>query len=206
MTFLIGEWLVVSVPHDDSWCSRQPDAVSRAGFTSRHPFKSTHKHATTSNSTHYTEPPLRYGTNILCCSTRTLHTIFILGQPNRGVDKMGDRPITSGTHLWNVMVLAERLEFRVKLVDAILVRLSCQFLHLIGELYGAHEYKVVLHRANTRTRFRWASEKRFSAAVFRSSLVLAMAGESLPLPEGEALADSSSLVAPFATLAFFFLR
>ncbi len=149
---------------------------------------------------------LRYGSNILCCSTRTLHSILILGQPNRGVDKMGDRPITSGTHLWNVMVLAERLEFRVKLVDAILVRLSCQFLHLIGELYGAHEYKVVLHRANTRTRFRWASEKRFSAAVFRSSLVLAMAGEFLPLPEGEALADSSSLVAPFATLAFFFLR
>jgi hypothetical protein len=32
-----------------------------------------------------------------------------------------------------------------------------------------------------------------------------MAGEFLPLPEGEALADSSSFIAPFATLAFFFL-
>lgn len=38
------------------------------------------------------------------------------------------------------MVLTERLELRVKLMDAILVSLPCQFLHLIGKLRGAHEY------------------------------------------------------------------
>lgn len=61
---------------------------------------------------------------------------------------------------------------------------------------------------NSRTRFRWTCWKRFSAAVFRSSLALAMAGELLLLPDGEALAVSSSWVAALAvlsTLDFFFL-
>lgn len=40
------------------------------------------------------------------------------------------------------MVLTERLEFRVKLVNAVLMRLSCQFLHFIGKLRGAGEYKM----------------------------------------------------------------
>jgi len=64
------------------------------------------------------------------------------------------------------------------------------------------------NKTNNRTRFRWTSWKRFSAAVFRSSLALVMAGELLLLPEGEALAVSSSWVAPLAllsTLDFFFL-
>jgi hypothetical protein len=46
------------------------------------------------------------------------------------------------THFWNVVVLAECLEFRVKLVDAVLVRLSSQFFHLIGKLHGTHKYKT----------------------------------------------------------------
>jgi hypothetical protein len=45
MTLLIGGWLIVSLSHDDSLCSRQGvmltqlDAVSRADFTSRHLFQ-----------------------------------------------------------------------------------------------------------------------------------------------------------------------
>jgi hypothetical protein len=54
---LIGGWLVVSLPHDDSLCSRQGamltqlDAVSRADFLHLVIyFKQSHKHATTLNS------------------------------------------------------------------------------------------------------------------------------------------------------------
>jgi hypothetical protein len=60
-----------------------------------------------------------------------------------------------------------------------------------------------------RTRFRWTAWKRFSAAVVRSSLAPAMAGEFLLLPDGEALAGSSSWLVPLAalsTLGFFFLQ
>ena len=37
------------------------------------------------------------------------------------------------------MVLTERLELGIKLMDAIFVSRPCQFLHLIGKLRGAHE-------------------------------------------------------------------
>lgn len=58
MAPLVGEWLVVSLPHDDdSLCSRQGamltqlDAVSRARFLHLVIyFKQSHKHATTLSS------------------------------------------------------------------------------------------------------------------------------------------------------------
>ena len=40
------------------------------------------------------------------------------------------------------MVLTKRLELRVKLVNAVLVRLSCQFLHFIGKLCAISEYNM----------------------------------------------------------------
>jgi len=40
------------------------------------------------------------------------------------------------------MVLTKRLELRVKLVNAILMRLSCQFLHFIGKLRAISEYNM----------------------------------------------------------------
>jgi len=40
------------------------------------------------------------------------------------------------------MVLTKRLELRVKLMNAILMRLSCQFLHFIGKLRAMSEYSM----------------------------------------------------------------
>ena len=135
-----------------------------------------------------------------------LHDGLIQDQPNRGIDQTRHQQVANGIHLRNVMVLAKRLELRVKLVNTILVCLSRQLLHLIGKLHGIRKYKMQSGTARRElTRCRWTSWKRFSAAVFRSSLAPGIAGEFLPLPEGEALADSSSWTAPFATLRFFFL-
>lgn len=72
------------------------------------------------------------------------HDNLIQGQPNGAIHQMGHQPIAKWyfTHFWNVVVLAECLEFRVKVVNAILVRLSSQFLHLIGKLHGTYKYKM----------------------------------------------------------------
>lgn len=40
------------------------------------------------------------------------------------------------------MVLTECLKLGVKLMNAVLVGLPCQLLHLIGKLRGAHEYRI----------------------------------------------------------------
>ena len=40
------------------------------------------------------------------------------------------------------MVLTKRLELRVELVNAILMCLSCQFLHFIGKLRAISEYNM----------------------------------------------------------------
>jgi hypothetical protein len=54
---------------------------------------------------------------------------------------MRRRENTSDIHLWNVVVLTKRLELRVELMNAVLMRLSCQFLHFIGKLRVTSEYK-----------------------------------------------------------------
>jgi hypothetical protein len=65
---------------------------------------------------------------------------IIQGQPDWWMrDEIGQD--MGHAHLWNVMVLTECLKLGVKLMNAILVRLPCQLLHLIGKLRGAHEYK-----------------------------------------------------------------
>jgi hypothetical protein len=48
---------------------------------------------------------------------------------------MRRQEVVDGIHLWNIVVLTESLELRVELVNAVLMRLSCQFLHLVGKLY-----------------------------------------------------------------------
>jgi hypothetical protein len=103
VALLIGGWLVVSLPHDDSLCSRQGamltqlDAVHALTFTSRHLFQ--------------VEPQTRYNTQFL--HSRDSNTIYmatmprkvihhdnlIQAQPNRGIDQMGHQPAASGTIL-----------------------------------------------------------------------------------------------------------
>jgi hypothetical protein len=71
-----------------------------------------------------------------------LHDSLIQDQPSRGTDQMRHRQVANGTHFRDVMVLAKRLELRVKVINTILMCLSCQLLHFIGKLYGIRKYKM----------------------------------------------------------------
>jgi len=63
---------------------------------------------------------------------------------------MRGKEVAGGIHLWNIVVLAKRLELRVEVVNAVLMRLSCQFFHLIGKLRGYGEYKIGSNAKQTR--------------------------------------------------------
>lgn len=116
MAPLIGGWLVVSLPHDDSLCLRQGamltqlDTVSRADFLHLVIyFKQSHKHATTLNSSARVSDMIYIPIMLPKETVVRWHDNLIQGQPNTAIDQMPRQPAARWhyTRLWNVVVLAE---------------------------------------------------------------------------------------------------
>ena len=106
MAPLIGGWLVVSLPHDDSLCSRQGamlaqlDAVSRAHFLHLVIyFKQSHKHATTPNSSARVSNTIYIAIMLRKERAVRWHDNLIQGQPNKAIDQMGHQPVAGSTIL-----------------------------------------------------------------------------------------------------------